>query len=62
MTLEEARKILVNYNLDNGIHWLPDKCLQYIHFNNKSIDVELDGEFSVNELEAIVTIMRASND
>lgn len=60
MTLEESKEILKDYYTDRGLEWQKGKYLDYMSYINKSKHIILDGDFTIDQLEAIVVFMRSS--
>lgn len=62
MTYDKAKEILKQYLTEDGsLVWKPDKYLQYLHWNIHSLGITLDGEYSVEELEAIIEVVKQNS-
>lgn len=70
MTLEQAKEILrpyVRVNHDNttkyDLVWPPGSGMHYVDYTHRKFSkVTLDGDFTIEQLEAILVIMRQEHD
>lgn len=61
MTLQEARKILSYY--ETSEHFIYSNTNDnYIYLSNGSSEIIIDGSFTIEELEAILVIMKSSSE
>jgi hypothetical protein len=59
MIYDKAREILKEYITEDGsLKWRQNKCLQYLDWIINSEYITLDGEFTIEQLEALIVIIK----